>query len=780
MKKKGLIAGLVTLAVLLTGSPAHADVIGGGGTSSSGGLNAGASAPGNWDRVVGIWDPSDTGAYDDFLAAAQGNGRYGNLDSAAKVEAKLSGMGILEQCKSARLIVYLRDENFGVWMYSTTDFGVADEVINEAWTNVSGTSNNYVYVTERNAAGYPGWNENWTITSGATISPKQEVQNYAQNGIRGRGEPTVICSWGSGAEVASESYNRKQATTTDSAAWTEPYSWSTSVQREITQGGIDPIGINNLENQTAVTAKTDYAAIYDAIASSDSESVQSKRNRISKAVTADTTKGHAQVNLSNNNKAGLAEGGVLSIYEHTAYASINSAQSTPWQLCTKTTSSRRWDGTKYVSVSTANEPITWDQANCGSAPISGAAPTYTPSQSGEAGYPTTAKGWVAGTSTYTNTKTLGTAANTGFWQILSVHCNPAELAALLAGVTGETLVSQTAGVNGNSTSVVNSQRYNARPAQVDFGKDTGDGSMKSRSGQLGFYDKECDLTCISNPTTATGASVANGATTNQSITTNQGGKDYLGGTLYNAEVNANYLEIFRDNADRKVTVNTSYPRNNDPQFKYGGTYTNAAAGYGSMTVPATAPVSTTITRWANGTPTSDGLTGGQFTMFAENASGARTKLFQPTSPAPVTQLNWKTNPYQSLNSTALNGFYKTFVIKATWASEANRPQVINVKWEYTPTVWTRIPATVGFSNSSSATNMQINSYAVYDQKVDGRCYAIYGTNSGDLDLLSRVQQSTGTGTTNYLDNSMVEGANDDNSWKKASNLVLKFVRAVSE
>src|SRR5690606_41749070 len=73
--------------------------------------------------------------------------------------------------------------------------------------------------------------------------------------------------------------------------------------------------------------------------------------------------------------------------------------------------------------------------------------------------------------------------------------------------------------------------------------------------------------------------------TRRSSDLNQGGKNYLGGALFNGDVNSNYLEIFRDNDDREVTVNTAYPRNTDPQYKYGGTYANAA-GSGTVTIPA--------------------------------------------------------------------------------------------------------------------------------------------------------------------------------------------------
>jgi len=783
MKKKGLIAAVVAFALLMVASPAQADVIGGGGTSSGGALSSGGLAPANWDRVVGVWDPSAGGAYDDFLAAATGNGRYAQLNSAARVEGHLRDMGILDQCKSARLIVYLRDENYGVWMRYTSGFGITDEVRTDDWTTTPGRG--HVFIEERNAGGQPSWNQNWSTTDGRQISPKKEVQDYAGGASR---DTNIICAWGAGAKTSETSYSRNSATVSDSETWTKPYAWNTSVQREITgavadskdvdlEGMGDPIGKNNLENQKLVSKKSAYAGVYDNLV--ENESVEAKRNRVAAAMAADAKAGHAQVELTEGNKAGLAEGGVLSVYEQTQYATISSSQTTSWQRCNQVTNERYWNGSQYTTRAVVSGPIGWNDSVCNNAPLVGGNPSYNATNTGAAGFPSTGAGWRAGATSYSNNKNLGTLQNTGFWQILSVHCNPAELAALLNSVAGETVVSQTAGVDGKSTTVVHSQRYGSRPGVVDFGVDRKDGTPKSRTGQLGFYDKECDLTCISTPTAATGASSTNGALSNVSGTTNQEGKDYNGGSVLNGDVNSNYLEIFRDNADRKVAVNVAYPSNADPQFKYGKTYTSSTLG--SVTIPAAAPISTTVTRWEEGTPSTSANSGGEFSMSAVAADGKTTKsLFDGTSAKPATQTNWGSNPYQTANSTTLNGFYRNFVVQSTWASESNRPQVVNVKWEYQPTVWTRFPSNVGFS-STEANTINIADYTVRDQALDGKCYAQYGATPNKIaDMAGRVQASTGTGTQNVLDSGLVEGANGDNSWQTQTNLVLKFVRAVSE
>jgi len=786
MKKKGLIATVIAFALLLVASPAQADVIGGGGTASAGGaLAAGGLAPSNWDRVVAIWDPSSSGAYDDFLSAATGNGRYGPLATSADVEKNLSDLGILDQCRSARLIVYLRDENYGVWMRYTSGFGLTDEVTSGDWTTTPGYG--HVFVTERNTAGQKSWTDNWTTTSGQSISPKQEVMNYAGAAAR---NTNVICAWNANQPTKTQSFTKNAAVVTDSDTWTEPYAWTTTVKREISANkngeSIDPIGKDNLEDQPTKVERSAYADVYDKYGDTD-EKVDAKRNRVEAALTKDNTASHAEVNLSASNQAGLAEGGVLSVYEQTTLATIKSSESTKWDRCVEVTNERRWNGSAWVDTSLANGPTT--PSRCDGVPVSGGTKTFVATNSGASGFPKTSDGWVSRGTDYNNSKTLGTPQNTGFWQILSVHCNPTELSALLGKLTGESIVSQTAGVDGKSTTVLNTKKYGDRNAaitakQVLGANVSGQDAAINRTAQLGFYDKECDLTCVADPGTASGASSTNDATNNASIETNQGGKDYYGGNVLNQDVNSNYLEIFRDNDDSRVDkVNVFYPSNADPQFKYGKTYSNAA-GSGTVNIPAAAAKSTTVTRWDQGTP--DGTKGGDFSILATKVDddgdaipSSSVKLFTGSGTEPATQLNFTTNPYNTKNSTTLNGFYNHFIVKSTWASEANRPQVLNVKWEYQPTVWTRIPSTVGFGGGSS-NNLTVPAYAVKDQPLDGRCYAQFGTDDKKLDLATRVANSTGTGTDNTLDSGLVEGANGDNSWKNQTNLVLKFVRAVSE
>lgn len=574
----------------------------------------------------------------------------------------------------------------------------------------------------------------------------------------------AICS-GYFQERTGVDRGRQYGSTSDKKTFTAPVSWSSVVTREISDSsGKDPIGKNNLNNQPAVSKTSGFGALVNGMAtgSVSKSNYNAIKAKAEEAVAKDASSDHPEVTLNADNQAGLAEGGVLSVSEYTARRTVSVSASESYYHDWECNWIQKWDTKKNG----------WGAKTVTSCPK----PKLTTVPTFE-----NANGWKLDEGSYKASTSAPTQQATGFYQILSVHCNPAELNALLDAINGEQIVSQTAGVDGKSTTVLYTKRYADR-AQATHN----DGLLGStlstlptavqRTGELGFYDKECDLTCVAYPSVDRGASSANGANVNVPTGTNQGGKDFFGGAVLNDDVNSSYFEIFRDNDDRELTVNAWYPRNDDAQFKYGGSFPNAG-GSGNVTIPASAPISTTITRWVEGTPSTSGDEGGQFSMVAVSPSGTRKAVFQNGSDKPATQTNFGANPYQSVDSTTLDGFYRSLIVKATWASEVNRPQVFNVKWEYQPTVWTRFPSSVGFTSASAA---DIASYAVRDQAVDGRCYSFYGSSDRDLDLANRVHESTGTGTTNVLDAGLLEGANGDASWMKQSNLVLKFVRAVSE
>lgn len=357
----------------------------------------------------------------------------------------------------------------------------------------------------------------------------------------------------------------------------------------------------------------------------------------------------------------------------------------------------------------------------------------------------------------------------------------------------------------------------ARPAYLDFGDATNPVPALAASGYVGFYDKECVTNCTANPTGA-GATAANDATSNASITSNLIGKSSLGGAVLNdstvreagtnLDTNSNYFEIFRDNStSRTIRVNSSYPNTAGTSLSYDGS----------------APLSTTVNLWAGSTPDVD-PNGGIFSMTAlgiTNRSGCAAtteKLFTgqvcgsgpvSTSRTPATQKNFGANPYsesftndgeQTAYSETFSGFSDKFQVAANWASDANQPVILNIKWEYEPTTSVTIPSSLGFGTILAQLGDDQSQSAMgpttdITQKIDVRCYAVFGQyNSVDNNLAALTAQYTGTGTTDVLDQWLIgnlangsapttNGAQEpggDSAYTNPNNLVLKFVRGTSE
>lgn len=645
-----------------------------------------------------------------------------NKEAAADyfVESSSGGRGLLNMCKGPNLVrIYYLGASGGIPIKPNTATGTF------RWTNPAG--------------GDP-------------------VDQYAGS-LNGRGV-YVICVIDPVESRTHTEYDYRDRTGQNEVSFTSDYAWSTAVTAELnTAAGVDPIGVNNLHDQDAVTVQSDFGRQYDDVTGGNGN-YNSKVTAIQNAISADNSKEHATVTLDAQNRAGLAEGGVLSVSEMTRRATITLSQS--------------WSETRSRSV-------TCNYNRGSSTPLPGTC-SYGDWSS-----------WTedAGSRSHSVQKQMETQPNTGFFQLLSVHCNPTELNALTTRLTalGGTyeIVSQATNVTGQTTTVLRTQHYDDRSQALNLRRILGaDSSSLSaevrRTGQLGFYDKECDAQCISNPI-GSGASSTNGATSNVGITTNSianeallGGAELVKGS---DRANANYFEIFRNNDSNRINVNVWYPNPANQELKYGSTFPNQA-GSGNVTIPAAAPVSTTVTRWAEGTPgtvTTDA--GGLFGINAVRGS-TTTPLFTSNTGNPSTQTNFGTNTYQSPNSATLAGFYRTFDVRSTWASEKDRPQILNIKWEYRPTVWTRFPSSLGFTAHNNSAQLVATTPVTVDQAIDVRCYAQFGTNDRNLGLGSRVAASTGSGTTNNLDRGLVETPSGDNSWVTPSNLVIKFVRGVSE
>ncbi|MCZ4581605.1 hypothetical protein O4158_21435 [Gordonia amicalis] len=322
-----------------------------------------------------------------------------------------------------------------------------------------------------------------------------------------------------------------------------------------------------------------------------------------------------------------------------------------------------------------------------------------------------------------------------FYQIMSVHCN--EKAAELSSndPTLKVVNKDSTEKGGLSTVLMTKQYGGGRPLHLDFGDKGNPDREKAATGEIGYYDKECPFECA--PAGAPRATLVSVKTPN---------------------VEPNNFKFFRDNVWRTVNITRWVPK--------------ASADVNIAT--ALVPVSTTINRWVAGTPGTQTKTGGRFEM--KTITGA--KLFTGDSD-PKEQKNYSLDLFSNANTTILPGLADTFQVRSSWASDANAPQVINVKWEYAPLVISTEFSKVGFGGAGGS---MTNSHNQTQYPVQGKCYANYGTTK-QYDTTDDFYNFTGTGSDNNLDNGEVlEGSNFSSKSKPAdsqTNLVITFLRATT-
>lgn len=699
-----LLAAVVGAAILLTPSPVAA-FDGGSGAGSGGGGGGG----GSWGAItrwnyVNTWDQLVNAKFMQSNMNSQGAAARNAAEAAEWfVRTSSGGQGLLDMCKGPNLVrIYYLGADGGIPIKPNSSTGTF------RWTNPAGGDSVDQFAGSLNGAGV------YVI---CVINPTERI---TKNEVENR--------------------PRADATTIDGIV-----AWNTSVSAPLTtqNKGVDPIGEDNLGAQPLVSKESNFGRLVREIAKSGRGDYLNKLVELQEAISRDASESHAAVQLNEGNQAGIAEGGVLDVTEHTVVREVALEQN--WSE----SRSRRYtcdykpgtNGTQLASP-----------ANC----------IYE-----------SWSGWSEDRDSRSHNVVprLTTPENTAFWQILSVHCNPEELEAALAnyGVAGRdyNIVSQTRTDEGVTT-VVHTKAVKPFPGLGDaklFGYGNVNNLALARTADTGFYDKHCAIQCLSDPAGA-GASDKNGATKNAGTSSNRNDGYSKGGALY-GDSNANYFEMFRDNDPRRVTVNMSYPKVDGTAFEYDGS----------------APIATTVSLWHGSTPRTflDPKTGGGLlTVNAVNGSGPPTKLFEG-SVAPTTQTNF-TDPkrVQSFSgpwATKLQGPYRAFDIASTWASDTQGPAVLNIKWEYQPTTQVTYPSTVGVNSDGSASVAT----STRPQKIDVDCYAVFGSNDS-APAQYDAARDTGSDSTNKVDRDILDAgmANGAAAPQNEHNLVIRFVRGVAE
>ncbi len=701
--KKALIgvgAALALAAVFLMSTPPTAASAYQGG--SGGGGTAGGGGGGGWGDIQ-KWSVANTWA--EFEGAKYMVANHGSADN--YVRSSSGGQGLLDLCRGPNLLrIYYLSSNSGAVIKPSTGGG--------------------------------------TFPWGGTPVEGDPIDQFASS-QNGRGV-YVICVINATERITKDEVQTRPRT--DATTVKGILAWNTSVEAPLTNANleedadgkkVDPIGVNNLQNQMMVTKESNFGRLVREIAKSGRGDYLHKLAELQDAIARDASEPHGTVDLNAANQAGLAEGGVLDIVESTKYGEVALEQN--WSE----SRTRRYT-CDYVPNTNGTQLANPD--NCSYDNWSG---------------------WseVSDTRAHNVVPKLGTQPTTAFWQLVSVHCNPKELdAALAAYGTDYNIISQSR-TDKEVTTLLKTNPVAPRPTSADakiFGVPTVATAALARTGEVGFYDKHCSVQCLTDPS-GSGASNANGAKKNASINSNRG-DGYSNGGAVLGDSNSNYFEVFRNNDKNRITVNTAYPKVEGTGLDYSGT----------------APIATTVSIWNGSTPRTvvDPVKGGgQFSMWAVNGDGSK-QLFTGTQ-KPTEQTNF-TDParpqvFSGPTATKLAGPYRAFDVAATWASEANAPVVLNVKWEYQPTTKMSVIASVGMNANRSTTYSTVNR----DQKIDVDCYAGFGNNvsapTGFYAPNETGSKVTNTVDENILDKTMTDGAS---AYSNQRNLVIRFVRGVAE
>lgn len=135
---------------------------------------------------------------------------------------------------------------------------------------------------------------------------------------------------------------------------------------------------------------------------------------------------------------------------------------------------------------------------------------------------------------------------------------------------------------------------------------------------------------------------------------------------------------------------------------------------------------------------------------------------------PEIQRDWEVAGFTNSTATQLPGAHTGYTVQSTWASEKDRPQKLNFKYEYDPTVTTNFAAAgLGFDSAGNPVRGQV---LPAKASIQGKCYARFATTAGK-DTTQPFAHNTGSGTPNKLDGQLLS---DDTT------LTVNFVRSTTE
>ncbi len=524
----------------------------------------------------------------------------------------------------------------------------------------------------------------------------------------------------------------------------------------------DPIGEKNLNAETVVTT-TAFGRVFNEFeqalkAGADRRNLVAEyQGRLRNARAEDErTNPSAVLNLNENNQKGMGEGGILNIQEYAqparATASTTTNNNQVWRCGWDHYTVTGWQPTGCQPVSGTINPDALDYAGKGYARWDSQAQrnAYNPPNWG-------ATFWQAASSS--GTTVYPTRQNRGFWQMISAHCNEEGFRLLSQSVELVNLFED----GGSNSGLYRTKHFDSKPNILPLGDNRAAEAGRVATSMLGFYDKECPFDCRPSSTGA-GASNLNGATGNTGDSNFEKTTKGKFGALSADGLNSNYVELFRDNSENSIRLDTWYPIPTSV-VQYDG----AAAK------------TTLFTRWASGTPTVGTEFNAKAVVEQKDANGKIvgepkvTDLFLGTSKAIPEQKSFESKPstFKGPTATQVEGQVNRLDVRSTWASAAGKPQALQVAWEYSPKVLTKIPTGVSFDRTTG--KPKTSNIANIYTNVDGRCWAEFGTKSTQTGDISKKDLNT-TGSKSTPAFYPVPNGSENT----VRNLVLNFVRAAGQ
>lgn len=710
--KRVVVSLLVGAGVALGIPAAMADTGAGEGGGNSGGNLRGAV---HWTSIA--FDQKGK-AWDGFLKFEVATGR-GKSWVIQEVEDRVHSNKV---CQNSNVIWYLKSTSTGKWVYN-----YSQATHGSKW-------NNYPTNVKKSSIEKPHEVRGQRAPLAAEIRAFKDWDKSSNGGIiNGIPGYVIICSgaYNNDGSTPPDKVRTEPETRTEknqvSYTFDKPHSYSTSIMPQLSEYNkdgklVDPIGKDNLEIQEANNSRTNYGVAIDKIANGSLKgNMNTVKSNLESAIAKDEKlKVNNTRDLSANNQAGMAEGGILNVSGFENWASITVTRNDSVRYDRTCTYRATWNSSKGKFNAEKKTCTAWKKKTTNGTPHV--------------------------------IKTKPTQKNSGFWQMLSVHCNAEDFKALANSGNGVKTISQ-GNTNNKVAAAVNSKVYQKRPTVLDFGDKRNSNAAKKATANLGFYDKECPFDCTPAKSTSSGASSNNGAV-NNSGNTGKKGADKYGAT--SGGLNNNSFDFFRDNGQKDVKVDVWYPAN-----------------VSGVSYKGQAPKTTTVTRWAEGTPGTTGKNGGKFAMKTKSG----TTLFNGKTKEAAPQKNWSTDTFDTANSTSLPGLHNEFTVQASWASEKDKPQQLNVKYEYEANVSTVFYGKgLGFTKDGSKVAQRLGTTVNVAAPIEGKCYVNYGTND-DVDTTKVFHDNTGSGTKNNLDGQLLEGPGNK---AQKTNLVVRFVRATAE